>query len=119
MFADETNVFINGCNVESLVDMLNIELYKLATSLHVNKLSLNLSKTHYIIFGSGNSPCKSDRNIIINVHTIQRLFYALLRYCYEHLKRGRAHTMYKQSTFLKVLAYYVKPEIFVHTLLLP
>ena len=45
LFVDDINTFINGRNVESLVlDMLNIELSKLATWLHVNKPFISSAK---------------------------------------------------------------------------
>jgi hypothetical protein len=50
LFADDTNVFIDGKDADTIVNHLNEELKLLIQWLHVNKLSLNISKTHYIIF---------------------------------------------------------------------
>ena len=47
LFADDTNVFISGKNIENLTQIMNNELEKLAKWLQVNKLSLNVDKTLY------------------------------------------------------------------------
>ena len=52
LFADDSNAFITGKNVDQLIDTMNSELSKLHIWLNINKLSLNIDKTHYIIFTS-------------------------------------------------------------------
>ena len=59
LFADDTNVFVSGKNINELVVVLNRELSKLVTWLQVNKLSLNVKKTHYMVF----SPPKVNQDI--------------------------------------------------------
>ena len=49
IFADDTNVFITGKNIENLVNEMNSEMTKLVEWLYVNKLSRNVKKTHYMI----------------------------------------------------------------------
>jgi hypothetical protein len=48
--ADDTNVFYSHENFEYLVDTLNDEIDKLSEWLKVNKLTLNLVKTKYVLF---------------------------------------------------------------------
>ena len=43
-------MFLNGKDPNSLIDTMNIEMEKIITWLKTNKLSLNLKKTHYILF---------------------------------------------------------------------
>ena len=50
LFADDTNVFLNGRDIHKLINTMQQELLKLHTWLLCNKLTLNISKTHYIIF---------------------------------------------------------------------
>ena len=50
LFADDSNMFLSGKNVDELVNSMNIEMEKVTDWLNVNKLSLNLKKTHYMIF---------------------------------------------------------------------
>ena len=49
-FADDTNLFINGSNINELESLINSELAEIAKWLKVKKLSLNINKTHYMIF---------------------------------------------------------------------
>ena len=50
IFADDTNVFIDGKDIVTVLKCLNEQLAKLIQWLYANKLSLNISKTHFIIF---------------------------------------------------------------------
>ena len=52
LFADDTNVFLSGNNVDELIRIMNNELTKIVDWLDCNKLSLNVSKIHYILFRS-------------------------------------------------------------------
>ena len=50
LFADDTNVFLNCKNMNMLIDTIQQESSKLYVWLLANKLSLNLSKTHFMVF---------------------------------------------------------------------
>ena len=50
LFADDTYVFISGNNLRKLINTRHIELDKLYAWLQSNKLTLNLLKTHYMVF---------------------------------------------------------------------
>ena len=52
LFADDINIFCSNENVEVLQDTLNRELAKLFVWFSINKLSLNLGKTNYMLFRS-------------------------------------------------------------------
>ena len=52
LFADDTNVFLSGNNVDELIRIMSNELTKIVDWLDCNKLSLNVSKTYYILFRS-------------------------------------------------------------------
>ena len=52
LFADDTNIFCSNENVEVLQDTLTRELAKLFVWFLINKLSLNLGKTNYMLFRS-------------------------------------------------------------------
>lgn len=60
IFADDTNLFLQGKSVNETIDIMNSEMVKVVKWLQVNKLLLNLDKTHYIIFHSNKKK--------INVH---------------------------------------------------
>ena len=61
LFADDTNLFSSGSNANSLQDGVNNDLAVIAEWLKVNKLSLNIKKTHLMYFSAKNkpSPCIS------------------------------------------------------------
>lgn len=46
MFADDTNVFISGKNLQNITTQMNNELSNVCTWLTSKKLSLNVKKTH-------------------------------------------------------------------------
>ena len=50
LFADDTNLFYSGSSIDDLARRINDELCNISTWLKINKLSLNIKKTHYIIF---------------------------------------------------------------------
>ena len=52
VFADDTNVILNGKDTDVLSKMMNKKLCKLFKRLKANKLFLNVKKTHYILFRS-------------------------------------------------------------------
>ena len=52
LFADETNVSLSGNNADELIKIMNNELTKIVDWFDCNKLSLNITKTHYILFRS-------------------------------------------------------------------
>ena len=50
MFADDTNLFLSGINVDDLFSDMNCGLNKISLLFKANKLSLNLTKTKYSLF---------------------------------------------------------------------
>lgn len=54
MFADDSNLFASAKNPYTIVNTVNNELKKISKWLEVNRLSLNLSKTSYMIFQQTN-----------------------------------------------------------------
>ena len=50
LFADDANLFASHKNLDTLINILNKELDKVSNWLKVNKLSLNIKKTHFILF---------------------------------------------------------------------
>uniref|UniRef100_A0A6Q2ZN45 Reverse transcriptase domain-containing protein n=1 Tax=Esox lucius TaxID=8010 RepID=A0A6Q2ZN45_ESOLU len=52
IFADDTNLFTSHSNPIILQNIVNLELIKVDTWFKCNKLSLNTSKTNYILFKS-------------------------------------------------------------------
>ena len=53
LFADDSNLIANGSSLVSLEQKINQDLPALTSWLHTNRLSLNLKKTHLMLFGKG------------------------------------------------------------------
>ena len=52
LFADDTNLYCSGKDLKQLLDAVERELNTIKTWFDINKLSLNLTKTKYMIFGT-------------------------------------------------------------------
>jgi len=71
LFADDTVLSISGSNSTELQSIVNTELEKVNKWLRFNKLSLNYSKTSYMIASRKNNQL-TDFNAKINDKTITR-----------------------------------------------
>ena len=63
LFADDTNLFASGPDLKIVCKVINDELVKISAWFRVNKLSLNISKTNFMLFSNKHS----DKNEIINL----------------------------------------------------
>ena len=63
---------MSGHDLTELNNTVNTELNKLYTWLCENKLSLNINKTHFMIFSPNTLNTFSDINIIINNQQVQQ-----------------------------------------------
>jgi exonuclease III len=66
LFADDTNLFFKGKQIENITLTINRELDNIYKWINANKLSLNIDKTNYMIFKPKNKKIQSDINITIN-----------------------------------------------------
>ena len=64
--ADDTNIYFESDDLLDVEKTLNTELKKLYLWLNVNRLSLNVSKTNYIIFHPHNKPLNKHITIKIS-----------------------------------------------------
>ena len=72
LFAVDTNLFCSGRNLQSLCEIVSKELNKLHVWFQVNKLSLNISKTNYMLFS--NKMIESVPKISINNEDIEHVY---------------------------------------------
>ena len=79
LFADDTNIFITGKSTAELNHKANIVLGTLHTWFSVNKLTVNLDKTFYSIFGN----CNSDLTLHMGPKLLERV--ASTKYLGVHL----------------------------------
>ena len=71
LFADDTNIYYESDSIQDLEKSINKELHQLCLWLNVNRLSLNIDKTNYILFHPYNKPMKEHITIQINKKAIK------------------------------------------------
>ena len=71
LFADDTNIFCSGKDLRKLSELISQELHKLKDWFAVNKLSLNVSKTNFMVFS--NSSKVENLEIKMNNTAIARV----------------------------------------------
>jgi hypothetical protein len=65
LFADDTNVFLSGKNINCVAEKMNNELMSVVEWLKANRLSLNIDKTKYMLFMPKRK--KVSHNIVIRL----------------------------------------------------
>ena len=77
LYADDTNIFLSHPDLNSLYRTMNTELTHITDWFRANKLSLNVSKTNYMLFSSKtpnhHNNISIDNNKISQVHTTKFL----------------------------------------------
>ena len=71
LFADDTNIFLSGNNIDGIIDIMNGEIKKIIDWLDSNMLSLNIDKTHYIIFSSKLKKLRCSKQLYIREKPIK------------------------------------------------
>ena len=66
MFVDDTTLFFKHNELGVLYTTINVELAKISQWFKLNKLSLNIKKTNYIVFRNKNSPTISTNIVLKN-----------------------------------------------------
>ena len=66
-FADDTNLFYSHKSTDTLCNTMNQELQNIASWFTSNKLSLNLKKTHFMIFKTKRKKFKETTEIKIKL----------------------------------------------------
>ena len=62
IYADDTVIYYSGLSAQEITDALNSDLQELSSWFESNLLTLNASKSKFVLFGSNRSP-KSYRNV--------------------------------------------------------
>ena len=105
LFADDTNIFCTGEDLQQLLELITTEMSKLKKWFDNNKLSLNLSKTKIMLFGNCN--LNNDVNVKIDGVDIERVYvYKFLGVTIDHKlswKPQIKHVKSKLSRSISVL----------------
>ena len=73
LFADDTSVFIEGHSYAEVIEILNNELLKVSDRLMANKLTINLEKSHYMIFHRSRLKDCDKKDVIIQDRIISHV----------------------------------------------
>ena len=65
-FADDSNLFVTGKDPNTLTTIMNNEMVNVVEWLNTNKLSLNLKKTHFILFKHKKQKAVLSSELMIN-----------------------------------------------------
>ncbi len=75
LFADDTNIYFEADNLDSLTRTINKELNKVQSWLDCNKLALNIDKTNFVLFHSPRKKLPDLINIKFGRKNISRSKY--------------------------------------------
>ena len=73
LYADDTNIFVTGKNIENLILLMNTEFKEIVIYLNANKLSLNVKKTHFIIFSFSKKRIVNTTDILVDNQPVSRV----------------------------------------------
>ena len=73
LFADDTNILFSHTCLKTLNEIIQIEMNKITDWLNVNKLSINTTKTKFILFRSKNKKPKQHIKILLNSENIKQV----------------------------------------------
>ena len=69
LFADDTTLLFSHPNIESQIHIINNELEEICNWFKANKLSVNASKTNYMLFGTSHNTKKFADEVNLNIET--------------------------------------------------
>ena len=111
LFADDSNIFISGHEINEIIDIMNLELNKIVTWLNINKLSLNIEKTQYMLFSSKKSKYDNSRSLKINNNHITRVSsIKFLGVILDEQLKWKEHINYIKSKISKCLGIFTKAK---------
>ena len=131
LFADDSNTFLSGKNPDELIRSMNIEIDKILKWLNINKLTLNVKKTHYMFFRKSRSKLKLTEPLLINGEIIEMVNHTKflgvvidsflswrdhIQYICSKIARGtgiicKARKYFKESTLITMYYSFVYPYL--------
>jgi hypothetical protein len=115
LFADDTNVFVSGKVIKDMIKIINVELEKLSIWLSANRLSLNVKKTHSMLFRNKQKAyqCLNEIKIMGNAieNVSQTKFLGVILDC--HLDFSK-HISYIKGKIAKGIGIICKAKVFVN-----
>lgn len=100
LFADDTNIYLSGNDLNELVISMEQEMVKVKEWFDINRLSLNLKKTKFMIFGNR----KKDDSIVLSIAGTKIMKVREFRFLGVLLDEGltwKPHILYIQKKISK------------------
>ena len=93
LFADDTNLFLSGSSICQLQQNMESDLMNIAEWLKANELSLNIKKTHLMVFTSKN---KTPTNMELHIggQPIEKVEHKILGVILDHKITWKKHINY-------------------------
>ena len=108
LFADDTSVFLIGKEYTQLIISLNEELKKMSRWLNANGLTINLKKTHYMVFHRARIKAK-DLNVEMqgnNIDCVTTTKY--LGVIIDNKLKWTSHILYIKNKISKTIGLFYK-----------
>ena len=103
LFTDDTNIFCSGKDIGKLCETVNTELKKLLSWFIVNRLSLHIAKTNYMLFGR--QKINTKVNFQLNNIDIERVYVTkFLGVLIDHELNLKEHIKLVRSKLSKIIA---------------
>ena len=71
LFADDTTILFSDTDISNKVDLINTELKEVTNWFKSNKLSVNASKTNFMIMGTTHQTCKPQNSIKVILDNVE------------------------------------------------
>ena len=113
MYADDSNLFVEGSDIIILQNIMNRELVKVSRWLRLNKLSLNIDKTHFMTFKRRRRRVESVPEICIDSNSIVATTKFLGVYIDENLS-WYAHINYISGKISRVIGVLKKAKRYLN-----
>ena len=110
LFPDDSNLFATGKDLEIIEKKANDDLCYIVDWLYANKLSLNIKKTHYIVFTSGNVNIM-DLNMKIKNCDISRVYST--KFLGVHIDRKLNWKQYVNTKLSKCIGILIKARMYL------
>lgn len=115
LFADDTSLTITHTNISELIRLANEGLIKIANWFNVNKLALNLEKTHYVHFHTNKTPLgdnlesiQINETVIVHKPIIKFLGIYLDQHLdWKYFYKELANKLAKNLNIIRHLKYYL------------
>ena len=116
LFADDTNIYYEDDSLQNLEKKVNKELHSLYLWLSVNRLSLNIDKTNFVIFHPYNKPLKYNVTIKINKKAIcEKKSIKYLGVLIDSTLSWKDHVFYLSKKLSRAVGILYKLRPFVNT----